>query len=102
MIDLKVKEAKTLKEKAIGLLGTSKPFALFFQTHFGIHTFGMKYPIDVLILDRDDHVKAAKTHLPPNQLYFWNPLFSKVIELPAGTIKRLHIHPNERVKLWRF
>lgn len=75
--------AQNLVEKARGLIG-KKPSPLFFQTRFGIHTFGMHYPIDVAILDDKQNVVAMKTSLQPNRIFLWNIKYKNVLELPAG------------------
>lgn len=99
MITLTVQTAVNLKEKIQGLVGKDKPYALMIKTHFGIHTFGLKFPIDVLILDNDNKVVAMKKSLEPNQVFLWNPIYEKVIELPKGTIEEKAIRINDRVKV---
>jgi uncharacterized membrane protein (UPF0127 family) len=79
--------SKTEKEKIIGLIGEKYPKAIMFQTRFGIHTFFMNFPIDILILNKQNHVVVIKKNLKPNRLFFWNPNFTSVIELPQGTIE---------------
>jgi uncharacterized membrane protein (UPF0127 family) len=79
--------AKSFKHKAFGLILASKGTSMIFQTRFGIHAFFMKYPIDVLILNNQNTVMIAKQTIKPNHLFLWNPTYSIVIELPAGTIE---------------
>ena len=74
-----------------GLIG-KKPEPILLKTRFGIHTCGMSYSIDVVILDRNNIVRKIKENLLPNRLFFWNPLFDTVLELPAGTISKLKLH----------
>lgn len=88
MIVLIVKKARNLKEKVQGLIGKDKPEALMIRTRFGIHTFGLKFPIDVLILSNENKVVSIKENLKPNKIFLWNPLYEKVLELPSGTIKK--------------
>ncbi len=78
--------AKTLAEKANGLLGEEKPAWLFFQTRWGIHTFGMKFPIDCLIMDDELKVKVIRENLKSNRFFFWRPGYKNILELPAGTV----------------
>lgn len=99
MITLKVKEAKSWHDKSIGLIRKNKPYPLFLTTRFGIHTFGLKFPIDVLILDKSDRVVKIRSGLKPNSLFFWNPTYRKVLELPAGTINKLRIKNGKKVYL---
>ena len=47
----------------MGLIGKD-PTPLFFKTRFGIHTFGVITPIDVLILDKNYKVVKIKALLP--------------------------------------
>lgn len=98
MISIPVREARNLREKIIGLIG-AKPYALLIKTHFGIHTFGLKFPIDVLILDNQNKVVSIKKNLKPKRIFIWNPLFEKVIELPQGTIDKKKIRINDDVNL---
>lgn len=78
--------AKTFNEKASGLSGAEKPSALFFKTRWGIHTFGMKFPIDCVVSDDAFKVRALTENLKPNRFFFWNPYYKNVLELPAGII----------------
>lgn len=82
-----------------GLLGTKKANSIYFQTRFGIHTFGMHYPIDVVILDNQYCVRVTKQKLKPNTFFFWNPLFQHVIELPEGAVTKLKIEKNQKLHL---
>lgn len=73
-----------------GLLGRSSlqpGEALLLKPCKGVHTFGMRFPIDVIILDNSNFVLALRKELSPNRL---TPLYARataVIELPAGTIE---------------
>lgn len=83
----KVHQPKTMKEKATGLLGYENPEPIYFQTRWGIHTIGMNFPIDCLILDENMIVRKVKKSLEPGQLFIWNPKYKNVVELPAGTLE---------------
>lgn len=78
-------------EKAKGLIGSSAPYPIYFETRWGIHTFGVKFPIDVLILDDLNRVVNMKKGLKPNKIWLWNPIHKKVMELPLGYINRRNI-----------
>lgn len=99
MVTIHVKEARNLKEKILGLIGKDQPNALMIRTHFGIHTFGLKFPIDVLILNRKNEVVAMKKNLVPNRIFLWNPTHEKVLELPNGTIEKEKIKIKSSVRL---
>jgi hypothetical protein len=95
---VRAKETKNLKDKIVGLIG-KKPYALLIKTHFGIHTFGLKSPIDVLILDENNKVVSVKKSLAPNRIFVWNPMYKKVLELPSGTISKKKIKIKSVVRL---
>lgn len=83
----------------IGLLGAKKPYGVFFNTRFGIHTFFMKFPIDVLVLDKEHKAVMLKKSLKPYRIFLWNPKFDKVLELPEGTIATYKIRKGVVTKL---
>lgn len=71
-----------------GLLGkTSLPkgSGLWLQPCKGIHTFGMKFTIDVVFLTTDLEVVAVYNDLSPNRFTKILPKAATVIELPAAT-----------------
>jgi uncharacterized protein len=99
MLKLSVREVKNLKEKVQGLIGRDEPVAIMLKTRFGIHTFGVKFPIDVLILNNSNKVMSVKENLKPNRIFFWNPKYKKVLELPGGIIKKKIIKMNDVIDL---
>lgn len=99
MITLPVRKAKNIKEKVIGLIGKDKPISFMLSTRFGIHTFGLKFPIDVLILDKRNKVMSLKENLMPGRIFLWNPMYDKVLELPPGTIAKKKIKIKDIINL---
>lgn len=99
MISLTVTPLHSVKEKTTGLVGADPVYPVYFETHFGIHTFGVLYPIDVVILDTKLTVVKIHESLAPNRLFFWNPRYSRVIELPEGTVKNTNISIGSAVSL---
>lgn len=93
MKTVQVRKATTGREKIIGLIGKQSPYPLLIETRCGIHTFGVTFPIDVLIVDNNYVVMAIYHHMKPNRIFFWNPKYKLVIELPDQTIR------NEKIKL---
>jgi hypothetical protein len=49
-----------------------------------VHTFFMKFPIDLVYLDRNRKVRKVRNAVPPWRLSACLPAYS-VLELPAGT-----------------
>lgn len=87
--DLKICES--FIDRMFGLLIKHNPRNLFFKTRFGIHTFFLKEPIDVLILDSRMRVVKLKPNLEANRLFFWNPKYFQICELSVGTINKFTI-----------
>jgi uncharacterized protein len=103
MILLKVKTLTGLKDRTIGLIGQGKPEPIIFITRFGIHTFGVKFPIDVVILDRNNIAVKIKQSLKQNRFFFWPIQYDKVLELPEGYVGKYKIKIGkilQTVDLW--
>ena len=80
--------AESFLNKSLGFLTFPNDKGLIIKTRFGIHTFGLKYKIDVIILNREKKVVKLKENLEKNRIFLWNPRFHLVIELPHGSIKK--------------
>jgi uncharacterized protein len=84
-----VKVADTLFARMKGLLGKKllpQGEALWIKPCFSVHSFLMKFPIDVIFLDNRNQVVAVVNNLTPNRLTRLYPQSSSVLELPIGTI----------------
>jgi len=97
---IKIVDIKSFLKKSLGLIGKEKPQAIFFRTRYGIHTFGMRFPIDVIILDEKNKVVKLKEHLQPNKFFFWNLRYNNVVELPDGIIKKEQIFYGDVILLY--
>ena len=95
----RVRVAKSFKQKTLGLLLFDEPQTLLIKTRFGIHTFGMKYAIDVIVLDKDYRVVKAKSSLAPNRIFLWNPKYDTVLELPEQIIERTHTTVGDQLQI---
>ncbi len=96
---IKVRTAKTLWEKIVGLIDIriNPPFVLY--TRFGIHTFFVKKPIDIAILDQKGRIKKFKHNLAPFRFYFYPLSLYTVLELPAGFILKSKLKINDKIEL---
>jgi uncharacterized membrane protein (UPF0127 family) len=63
-----------------------------------VHTFGMRFPIDLVYLDRKQLVRKVKTNVIPGRLSACLSAFS-TIELPAGTVLDTQTKPGDRLEL---
>ena len=82
--------AASVFSRAKGLLGKEvlpQGEGLLIRPCKGVHTFLMKFPIDVIFLDKNNRIIAAIEDLPPQRMT--RMLFSAacVLELPAGTVR---------------
>ena len=95
-LELRIKRLNEL-EKFVGLI-KFKDTGLLFETRFGIHSFFLKELIEVIILDEKNIVKKIK-FLKPNRIFIWNPLLTKVLELPKGSIQTLNLKLGDILKI---
>lgn len=96
---LKVKALRSFKEKSVGLIGEKNIYPVYFTTRWGIHTFGVLFPIDVIIMDTNNRVVKIVQNLKPNRMLLWNPKYKDIIELPKDTIKIKGIKIGEKITL---
>lgn len=72
-----------------GLLGRPEPgpgAGLLITPSRGVHMYGMRYPLDVLILDADGRVVACYPDLAPGERTAMHRDGRHALELPAGTV----------------
>jgi uncharacterized membrane protein (UPF0127 family) len=93
--------ANTVLKRMIGLLNRRKfgdGEGLLFDRCYGVHTFGMRFPIDVLFLDKDLHVIRAVKALPP----FRTSVVRKavyVLELPVGALESSRTEEGDQIQI---
>ena len=67
----RVRLARTLGERLIGLIGARRldsGAGLWLRPCNGIHTFGIRFPLDILVLDRQDRVIYAASRVSSNRV----------------------------------
>ncbi|MFH1193001.1 MAG: DUF192 domain-containing protein [Candidatus Jorgensenbacteria bacterium] len=99
VMSARVAVARTFGEKSTGLRGGTEPSALFMKTRWGIHTFGMRFSIDCLVLDDGFAVVAVRENVAPNRFFFWNPRYRNVLEFPAGTIRKTGTRVGDKMAM---
>jgi uncharacterized protein len=96
-----VKSAETPLSRMIGLLSTDKPdtdASVYFAPCYSIHTIGMRYPIDILFLDKEQKLIKLFRNLPPNRLTGTISDAHSVLEFPGGTFTGAEINDLLEVK----
>ncbi len=67
---------------------------------WGIHTLGVRFPLDVLFLDRDLRVVAVERGVRPGRLAVVHARSQHVIELGAGALGEVDLLVGDRVRLF--
>lgn len=92
---IKVTVARNFRDRARGLIGRPEPAVgegLLIERCNAIHTFFMRYPIDAIFLDRENHVVKTVRSIRPWTLLVWGGFrATKVLE----TASRPPISPDQ-------
>ncbi len=67
----------------------------------GIHTFAMKFAIDVVFLSKSRKVRKLRHAMPKRRLAMDLPAHS-VLELPAGTLAATGTQPGDQLELEKY
>ncbi len=98
----KVGVAATRTARAVGLLahkGLEPGEALWIVPSRGVHTWGMRFAIDVLALDEAGTVIDCVSNLRPWRMRLPRRGTAGVLELPAGTLESSHTSLGHRIIL---
>lgn len=104
VIGRKICEARTFWTRGKGLMFApqlDRDEGLIIDPCSSIHTFFMRFPLDVLYMDRDNTVIRADERMKPWRI---GPVFTGskwVIELPPGTIEATGTKAGDRIELIR-
>lgn len=100
MLSENVKVADTFLARGRGLLGTDDPGGgLLLRPCGSVHTWFMRYPIDVIFLDGSGVVLRALGSLPPWRMAPSVRGAKAVLELRAGTVKATGTAPGDTIRL---
>ncbi len=94
-------KAAAIGQRLKGLLGRAslpRGEALRIAPCNSIHTFFMRFPIDVLFLDGGGTVLRAIPRIPPWRATRVYPAAREVLELPAGVIEETGTAPGDRIE----
>ncbi|HWB43475.1 MAG TPA: DUF192 domain-containing protein, partial [Gemmatimonadales bacterium] len=62
-----------------------------------VHTWGMRYPIDIAFLDPAGRVVASYEDVRPNRRTRWHAGADCALELPAGSLARAAVTVGDRI-----
>ena len=103
-LGLRVKVADTILDRLIGLLGkrSLRPDSgLWIVPANSIHTVGMLFPIDVVLIDKNFKVVGLREVVRPFSLTRPNFRAESVIELPAHSIFRSRTEVGDQLQIER-
>ena len=98
----RVEIADTFVSRFVGLLGRkglAGDAGLWLNPSRGVHTFGMRFPIDVVALDADMKVIGLHRDLRAWKIAATSKDTRSVLELPTGQIDASQIALGERLSL---
>ena len=96
----RVEVAETSETRNKGLLGRTglEPgTGLWLVPCEWVHMFGMKFPIDIVVLDKKDVVVGVQERLKPGGIgkFFWGA--HSTLELPVGTLEASGTVKGDRI-----
>jgi uncharacterized protein len=87
----------TRRKGLLGRDGLAAGEGLWIVPCESVHTFGMRFPIDLIYLDRDRKVKKVRSGVPPWRLSACLSAHS-VLELVTGTIGMTQTRPGDQLE----
>ena len=100
VVATRVAVAATHAERAVGLLsksGLEEGEALWIVPSRGVHTWGMKFPIDIVALDESGTVIDCVSALKPWRIRLPRRGTAGVLELAAGTLSHSRTALGHRI-----
>lgn len=88
----------TRRKGLLGRDGLASGGGLWIYPCESVHTFAMRFPIDLVYLDRDCVVKKLRSNVRPGRMSVCF-MARSVIELPAGTIEATGTEIGDRIAI---
>ena len=100
----RIRVAETGLTRMVGLLGERELHpgdGLLIVPSQGVHTLGMRFPIDIAVLDNDWRVIAIRHALRPFRMtrIFWKA--AAVLELPSGILESTSTRVGDAIEFDR-
>jgi uncharacterized membrane protein (UPF0127 family) len=89
--------SETRRRGLLGRTGLEPGTGLWLVPCEWVHMFGMKFPIDIVVLDKNDVVVGVQEALRPGRIgkLFWRA--HSTIELPVGAIRASGTAKGDRI-----
>jgi len=100
VVGTQIRVADKAIARLVGLLGSQSlepGCGLLIEPSSGIHTFGMRFPIDVVALDAHMRVLGTWEKLGSRRVAAVHWKTRSVLELPCGTIRTGRIEVNDQL-----
>ena len=91
-------DSKSRKKGLLGRDSLPEGNALIIAPCQAIHTFAMRFAIDVLFVSKDGQVLKVRQAVPPRRIAVSVRAFA-VVELPAGAIERSGTQAGDRLQV---
>ena len=96
--------ADSYLRRLVGLLGKTKRWAqlgrgLWIVPSRGVHTIGMLFPIDLILLSEQKEVVYVEEHVRPFRISAVSLKATSVLELPPHTIYRSGTQVGDRLEI---
>lgn len=98
----RVRVARSVLSRMVGLLATPRleeGAGLLLDPCSSVHTAFMRYPLDVVYLDRGNTVVRVAANLKPFRLSFGGRGARRALEMPAGAAERAGLRQGARLEL---
>jgi uncharacterized protein len=74
-------------------------YAMHIMPCSSIHTFFMKFPLDVLYIDKNNQVVKVSLNIPPGKMEKVVRKAKSVIEMPAGSIDTESVEVGDQIQI---
>lgn len=89
-------DSSARKRGLLGRDGLADGAGLVIAPSQGVHTFGMRFPLDIVGIARDGTVVKVREGVPPKRIVIAWRAFA-MLEVPAGMARRISLEHGDRV-----
>ncbi len=89
-------DSATRKKGLLGRDSLADDVGLVIAPSQAVHTFGMRFPIDIVAVGRDGRVVKVREAVKPRRMVFSFSAFA-IVELPAGACARAGVSPGDQL-----